>query len=178
MLPAVRPGGQAACYIAAMFRTSAQALCTLVFATLTACDRSGGSVACGLDALTGPLAVKQSFAEGQSLTTMPGVVPSGLPVRLVAGPAWHGTVLDSAGRWQVTTHGTVSKQASVGYGVLVVDYHDTPLGVFAFDGRNIVGASKLGTLAIGDTIVPLLAVRVNPAVLQHTTCPFFPDSLR
>jgi len=169
MLPAVRPGGQAACYIAAMFRKLARALCTLVFATLTAC---------GLDALTGPLAVKQSFAEGQSLTTMPGVVPSGLPVRLVAGPAWHGTVLDSAGRWHVTTHGTVSKQASVGYGVLVVDYHDTPLGVFAFDGRNIVGASKLGTLAIGDTVVPLLAVRVNPAVLQHTTCPFFPDSLR
>jgi len=66
----------------------------------------------------------------------------------------------------------------VGYGVLVVDYANHPLGVFAFDGRTIVGASKFGTLAIGDTVVPLLAVRINPAVLQHTTCPFFPDSLR
>ena len=135
-------------------------------------------MACGLDALTGPLSVKQSFAEGRSLTTLPDAVPSGLPVRLVAGPAWHGTVVDSGGHWHITTHGVVSKQASVGYGVLVVDFHDTPLGVFAFDGRTIVGASKVGTLAIGDTIVPLLAVRINPAVLQHTTCPFFPDSLR
>ena len=66
----------------------------------------------------------------------------------------------------------------MGYGVLVVDYANHPLGVFAFDGRTIVGASKFGTLAIGDTVVPLLAVRINPAVLQHTTCPFFPDSLR
>jgi hypothetical protein len=161
-----------------MFRTSAPAVCAVLIAALTACDKSAGSVACGLDALTGPLAVKQSFAEGQSLTTLPDSVPAGLPIRLVAGPAWHGSIVDSAGRWHVTTHGTVSKQASVGYGVLVVDYADHPLGVFAFDGRSIVGASKFGTLAIGDTIVPLLAVRVNPAVLQHTSCPFFPDSLR
>ena len=122
--------------------------------------------------------MKQSFAEGQALTTVPEGTPAGLPIRLVAGPAWHGTVSDSAGRWHVTTHGTVSKRASVGYGVLVVDFHSNPLGVFAFDGRTIVGAPTLGTLAIGDTIVPLLGVRVSPAALKQTKCPFFPDSLR
>ena len=161
-----------------MFRTPALGLSALLLTSFMACDKSAGSVACGLDALTGPLAVKESFAQGQSLTTPPGTAPAGLPVRLVAGPAWHGTIVDSGGKWHVTNHGTVSKQASVGYGVLVVDFADNALGVFAFDGRTIIGAANLGTLAIGDTIVPLLGARINPKALMQTKCPFFPDSLK
>lgn len=161
-----------------MFRATVTAAILVLFTLLSACDKSAGSVACGLDALTGPLAVKQSFAEGHSLTALPEASPGGLPVRLVAGPAWHGTVIDSAGRWRVTTHGAVSKEVHVGYGVLVVDYHDTVLGVFAFDGHTIRGAPDLGRLAIGDTVVPLLGVRIDPSAIQQTKCPFFPDSLR
>lgn len=162
-----------------MFRTMVRTVSTLLLAWLGGCDESAGSVACGLDAFTGPLAVKQSFAQGHSLMTLPEIAPAGLPVRLVAGPAWHGTVVsEHADRWQVTTRGIVAKEAHVGYGVLVVDYQNHALGVFAYDGRTISGAPDLGTLAIGDTIVPLLGVRIDSAALQQTKCPFFPDSLR
>jgi hypothetical protein len=143
-----------------------------------ACTRVPGSASCGIEALTRPLAVKQSFAEGNVLTVVPDSTPAALAVRLVAGPAWQGTVVAGGNGWHVTTHGAVSGTARVGYGVLVVDFHDTPLGVLAFDGHSVAGATALGTLAIGDTVVPLLGVRIDPQVLQDPRCPVFPDSLR
>jgi hypothetical protein len=143
-----------------------------------ACSRKAGSASCGIEALTRPLAVKQSFAEGNVLTTVPDETPATLAVRLVAGPAWQGTVAKDGTGWRVSTHGVVSKEAHVGYGVLVIDFHDAPLGVLAFDGHSVAGAPDLGTLAIGDTVVPLLGVRIDPRVLQDPPCPVFPDSLR
>ena len=112
------------------------------------------------------------------LTAVPDATPANVAVRLVAGPAWRGTVAAEGSGWRVTTHGTVSGRAHVGYGVLVVDFHGTPLGVLAFDGHSVAGAPALGTLAIGDTVVPLLGVRIDPQVLQDPRCPVFPDSLR
>lgn len=143
-----------------------------------ACTRTPGSASCGIEALTRPLAVKQSFAEGNVLTVVPDVTPATVAVRLVAGPAWRGTVAAEGIGWRVTTHGSVSGQAHVGYGVLVVDYHGAALGVLVFDGRSVAGAPVLGMLAIGDTAVPLLGVRIDPHVLQDPRCPVFPDSLR
>ncbi|HEY8061475.1 MAG TPA: hypothetical protein VID74_01700 [Gemmatimonadales bacterium] len=143
-----------------------------------ACTRVPGSASCGIQALTRPLAVKQSFAEGNVLTAVPGATPATVVVRLVAGPAWRGTVAAEGSGWRVTTHGAVSGRAHVGYGVLVLDFHDAPLGVLAFDGHAVAGAPTLGMLAIGDTVVPLLGVRVDPQVLQDSRCPVFPDSLR
>ncbi len=113
------------------------------------------------------------------MTAVPDLAPKGLPVRLVAGPAWHGTIdPDGKGGWNVKTHGTVAREAHVGYGVVVFDDHDAAVGVLAYDGRSIRAASDLGTLAIGDTIVPLLGVRIDPALIQNAKCPLFPDSLR
>jgi hypothetical protein len=143
-----------------------------------ACTRTPGSASCGIEALTRPLAVKQSFAEGNVLTVVPDATPATVVVRLVAGPAWRGAVAADGSGWRVTTHGAVSARAHVGYGVLVVDFHDTPLGVLVFDGRSVAGAPALGMLAIGDTVVPLLGVRIDPHVLQDPKCPVFPDSLR
>lgn len=161
-----------------MFRP-AFALGALTIATLAACDRNAGSVSCGIDAFTGPLVVKESFGKGAALTRVPDVPPAGLPVRLVAGPAWHASVArDSSGGWLVTTHGTVSKQAHVGYGVLIVDFDNRALGVLAFDAYSIRGAPELGRFVIGDTIVPLLGVRIDPSRIQNAKCPVFPDSLR
>lgn len=152
---------------------------TCIVTALAGCDRNAGSASCGIDALTGPLAVKQSFAEGNALTVVPEISPAKLPVRLVAGPAWRGTVThDSTGGWRVTTEGKVSKEARVGYGVLVVDENGATLGVLAFDGRVITGAASLGRLAIGDTVVPLLGVHVDASAVQNSKCPVFPDSLR
>jgi hypothetical protein len=144
----------------------------------TACTRVPGSASCGIAALTRPLAVKQSFAEGNVLTVVPGTMPATVAVRLVAGPAWRGTVVGEGSGWRVTTHDTVSRGAHVGYGVLVVDFHDTPLGVLAFDGHSVAGAPSIGMLAIGDTVVPLLGVRIDPQILHDPRCPVFPDSLR
>lgn len=152
---------------------------SLLGVLLAGCGGAAGSASCGIEALTGPLAVKQSFAEGHALTEVPSVAPSGLPVRLVAGPAWHATVAgDSANRWRVTVHGTVAPEAHIGYGVLVVDYHNASLGVLAFDGQTVRGASNLGVLVVGDSTVPLLGVRLEPGAIQSARCPVFPDSLR
>jgi hypothetical protein len=153
----------------------------LVIGTLSlpACGARSGSVSCGLEAFTKPLAVKQAFAQGYALSVVPENTPSGLAVRLVAGPAWHANVTsDSTGGWRVTTTGTVSPKADIGYGVLVIDFRNASLGVLAFPGRTVAGAPNLGSLAIGDTIVPLLGVRIDPATIQDPTCPVFPDSLR
>jgi hypothetical protein len=162
-----------------MFRPPVFALGTLLLASLGACDKNAGSVSCGLDAFTAPLVVKQSFGKGAVLTAVPDAAPAALPVRLVTGPAWRGTVTTSeSGAWLVTTHGTLAKEAHVGYGVLVIDYENRPLGVLAFDGQTVRGAPDLGKLAIGDTVVPLLGVRISAAAIQNVACPVFPDSLR
>jgi hypothetical protein len=162
-----------------MFRPPLSGLVALFLTTLTACEKNAGSVSCGIDAFTGPLVVKQSFSKGAVLTAVPDAAPAALPVRLVAGPAWRGTVSnDGSGRWLVTTHGTLSKEAHVAYGVLVIDYDNRALGVYAFDGQTVRGAATLGKLAIGDTVVPLLGVRIDQAKIQNAQCPVFPDSLR
>ncbi|MES1259426.1 MAG: hypothetical protein ABUL71_02440, partial [Gemmatimonadota bacterium] len=109
-----------------MVRTLVVAGSALLVVTVAGCERGAGSASCGIDALTAPLAVKQSFAEGNALAELPATVPAAVPIRLVAGPAWRGTIAsDGNGHWTVTTHGTVSKEARVGFGVLVVDYHDS-----------------------------------------------------
>lgn len=162
-----------------MIRSFSAVAGALLIAGAGACNRGAGSASCGIDALTGPLAVKQSFAEGHLLLDLPSVAPATLAVRLVAGPAWHATVTsDSLGHWHVIARGTVDRAAQIGYGVAVIDFHDDALGVLAFDGHTVRGAPDLGTLAIGDTIVPLLAVRIDPAAIQSAKCPLFPDSLR
>jgi len=146
---------------------------------LPACGRPAGSASCGLDAFTKPLAVKQAFAQGYALSVVPEATPTALAVRLVAGPAWHANVAkDGTGGWRATTIGTVSKDADIGYGVVVLDFRGAPLGILAFPGRSVAGAASLGTLAIGDTVVPLLGVRIDPAAMQDPKCPVFPDSLR
>ena len=162
-----------------MIRTLAVAGSALLIVAIAGCEKGAGSASCGIDALTAPLAVKQSFAEGNALAELPATVPAAVPIRLVAGPAWRGTVTsDGNGHWAVTTHGTVSREAHVGFGVLVVDYHDNSIGVLAYDGHSVPGARDFGTLAIGDTVVPLLGVRISPTAIQNAKCPVFPDSLR
>lgn len=157
--------------------THSAPLVALVVLT-AACSRNPGAANCGMAALTRPLAVKQSFAEGNVLTAIPDSAPATIPVRLVAGPAWRGTVDRGTSGWRVTAHGVVSSQVHVGYGVLVIDFHDAAVGVLAFEGNAVAGAPPLGTLAIGDSVLPLLGVRMDPAQLQDAACPLFPDSLR
>lgn len=162
-----------------MVRTLAVAGSTLVVMAIAGCEKGAGSASCGIDALTAPLAIKQSFAEGNALADLPATAPAAIPIRQVAGSAWRGTVIsDGNTHWAVTAHGDVSRDAHFGFGVLVVDYHDSVLGVLAYEGQAVRGAHDFGTLAIGDTVVPLLGVRISPRAIQNTKCPVFPDSLR
>jgi hypothetical protein len=143
------------------------------------CSRGTGSAACGIAALTGPLAIKQSFSEGNALSVVPEFAPATLPVRLVAGPVWRGTVTpDSTGGWTIQTKGAVSRLAGIGYGVLVVNGQFRSLGVLIYEGRVFRGGLTLGHLMIRDTVVPLLGVRIDNAAVTNGQCPLFPDSLR
>jgi len=155
--------------------------CLLLLAapTIVACARSEGSVTCGINSLVRPLAVKDAFGAGDALAAPPEEAPAAVPVRLVAGPAWRGTVSqDSVGDWHVAIGNQLPATAAVGYGVLVVDFDNAALGVLLYEGRAILGAAHVGLVTLRDTVVPLLGVRVNPATLQDARCPLFPDSLR
>lgn len=143
------------------------------------CSHSNQSATCGIAALTGPLAIKQSFSEGNALSVVPEFAPPAVPIRLVAGPAWRGTVTpDSTGGWTVQTKAAVSRLAGLGYGVLVVDGQSRALGVLIYEGRVFQGGLKLGRLMIRDTIIPLLGVRIDNPAVAGGQCPLFPDSLR
>ncbi len=146
---------------------------------LTACDSSEPStVSCGIAAMTGPLVVLEAFGRGSALDAAPEVVPASLPVRLVAGPVLRGIVgkSDSTG-WVIGAEGDLPDNAATGYGVLIV--HDRiPRGVLVFDGLPVRGAAVIGSVALGDTIIPMLGVRVDPAAIADSACPVFPDSAR
>ena len=128
--------------------------------------------------MTGPLLVLDAFGRGDALAGPPGTVPASLPVRLVAGPVLRGIVgkTDSTG-WVVGAEGDVPHDAARGYGVLIV-HEGAAEGVLVFDGQPVSGATVIGSLALGDTIVPLLGVRIDPRTIADTACPVFPDSAR
>ena len=146
---------------------------------LAACGKSDGSATCGIASLTGPLVVKESFGKGNSLSRPPEQMPPTIHVRLVAGPAFLATVEPSdSGGWLVKSGTRLSPLAKPGYGVLIVDFHGVTQGVLVFDGRAVAGAPDLGRLAIGDTVLPLLGVSLDPTTMEDPKCPVFPDSTR
>lgn len=138
---------------------------------------NGGNAACGIAALTAPLVVKESFARGNMLRRAPDSFPPSLPVRVVAGPLIDGILhhQDSTGV-ALGVEGTIPPGAHPGYGVLVVDLHQIPLGVLLFDGYPIPSAGILGTLAVGDTTLPLLGVRIDLKAMEDPKCPLFAKS--
>ena len=153
----------------------------LALAAAAACGKAsgGGSVSCGIAALTGPLVVHEAFGQGRALDQTPPVAPTTLAVRFVAGPVHHGTVARAdAGRWAIVTNGIAPAGMHPGYGVLIVDLDGTARGVLVFEGAPVAGAPPLGTLAVGNATLPLLGVQLDPAAIERPDCPIFPDSSR
>ena len=146
---------------------------------LAGCGKSDGpSAACGIAALTAPLVVLESFGKGNLLDQVPPTIPERFAVRFVAGPAVRGTaIIDSTGKIQVTVAENPN-QASVGYGVLVVDGRYQAQGVVAYEGVPVPGAATLGQLILPGRSVPLLGVRLDPRTINDPRCPLLPDSLR
>lgn len=160
-------------------RAIVRSAATFLAGSLAACGPSDQpSVSCGIAAMTGPLVVLESFGRGNGLAAVPSSVPASLPVRLVAGPVLRGIVgkNDSTG-WVVGAEGALPQDAATGYGVLIV-HRGEAQGVLVFDGQPVAGATVLGSVALGDTIIPLLGVRVDPAAIADSACPVFPDSAR
>ena len=88
----------------------------------------------------------------------------------------HGAVSRSTpGRWAVVTRDAVGAGAQPGFGVLVLDANEAARGVLVFDGPAVMGAPQLGTVAIGDTTIPLLGVRFDLATIEKPGCPTFPE---
>lgn len=150
-----------------------------VAAASLACGRSDApSPTCGIMLMTGPLAAMEAFAQGNALAAAPDSLPPVLPIRVVAGTAVRGIATRSGAGWQVSPEDSLPAAARPGYGVLVVDGADIPRGVLLYDGTAIPGARSIGTVAIRDSSIPLLGVRINPSDMSTPACPIFPDSLR
>ena len=146
--------------------------------SLAACGKSAGSgsAACGVAALTGPLAVKDAFARGNMLAAIPDSVPATLPVRVVAGPLLDAvlTARDSAGL-AFTIEGRIPVGALPGYGVMLVDPQSRPLGILLFDGVAVPNANILGRVTVRDSVLPLLGIRIDLTGYEDPKCPLFTE---
>ena len=77
----------------------------------------------------------------------------------------------------IGVNGTLPTDISPGYGVLILDLQEKPLGVLLYEGQIIEGAPTLGSVSLGARVVPLIGIRVDPERIQEPNCPLFPDSL-
>ncbi len=157
--------------------------CLLLLLLAAACDRpsggaAGGSAACGLDALTGPAALLGQFeVPDQTLGVPPRTLPERLVVRLVAGPAYPAIVGRSDSLWIVGVEGALPAKVKPGSGVLVLDRSGKARGVLLYEGTPVEGAPEIGKVSVGDTTVPLIGIRLDPAKIESPRCPLFPDSV-
>lgn len=132
---------------------------------------------CGLSAVVGPSLLLSEFSQpGQTLATPPSRLPEQIVVRYVAGPAVSAIAGRADSQWVIGVNGEVPATRP-GYGVLILDLQERPLGVLMYEGAVIEGAPVLGNVSIGSLVVPLIGIRVDPARIQEPGCPLFPDSL-
>lgn len=144
-----------------------------------ACGGKRANPACGITALAGATMLLDQFSvPEQTLSSPPGTVPSVLPVRLAAGPAWRGLVSAAAdSTWIIRVEGQLPPQVKPGFGVLVVATNGTSSGVMLYSGPPVARAPVVGSVTTDTLTVPLLALQTNVSGLEDPACPFFPDSL-
>ncbi len=134
------------------------------------------SAACGIAALTGPLVVLEGFARDDGLAAAPPVLPPSLLARYVAGPVGKALVSrDDSMRVIAAVQVAPPERAAPGYGVLLVDREAAPLGILIYDGMAVRGAVQIGTVAVGDSTLPLFGLAVTPAKVEDARCPLFPS---
>jgi len=147
---------------------------------LAACGRPArsGTAACGLAALAGPTALLTQFSvPRQTLSTPPRVLPERLVTRVVAGPALPSIVGRSDSLLVIGVEGTIPPSIRPAYGVLVLDTAEKARGVMLFEGLPVEGAPEIGTVAVGDSTLPLIGIQLDPSRIEDPRCPFFPDSV-
>jgi len=73
--------------------------------------------------------------------------------------------------------GKFSPDDMPGFGVLIVDPSATVRGLMLYTGDPLRGAPHLGQVSVGDRMIPLIGIRLDPLRFEDPACPFFPDSL-
>jgi len=133
---------------------------------------------CGMSRVLGPSLLLSEFSQpGQTLATPPARLPEHIVVRFVAGPAYSAIAGRADSLWVIGVNGTLPTDISPGYGVLILDLQENPLGVLLYEGQVIDGAPVLGNVSLGTRVVPLIGIRVDPERIEEPNCPLFPDSL-
>jgi hypothetical protein len=152
-------------------------LCFALMLLAMACSGKDAPRPCGLSAVVGPSLLLSEFSQpGQTLATPPARLPEQIVVRYVAGPAVSAIAGRADSQWVIGVNGEVPS-TQPGYGVLILDLQERPLGVLMYEGEVIQGAPVLGSVSMGSLGVPLIGIRVDPARIQEPGCPLFPDSL-
>jgi hypothetical protein len=142
------------------------------------CAGKDGPRPCGLSAVVGPSLLLSEFSQpGRTLATAPASLPENIVVRFVAGPAFPAIAGRADSQWVIGVNGTMPTDITPGYGVLILDLQEKPLGVLLYEGALIEGAPVLGSVTLGALVVPLIGIRVDPERIQEPSCPLFPDSL-
>jgi hypothetical protein len=149
----------------------------LLLLGLSACaDGDRRSPMCGLAMLTGPLVALEGFARGDALITPPADLPPIMAGRFVAGPLVEVLMSrDADGLLLAAIDGPQPEAARPGFGVLLIDRSRQPLGVLIHDGLPVSGATRLGTIEVGDSLLPLLGVLVTPEAIETPECRMFSD---
>jgi hypothetical protein len=152
-----------------------------VLVLTSACDRRSGGAppTCGVAHLAAATKLLEQFTiPNQTLAAPPRSLPERLVARVVADGAFPAVVGRSDSLLLIGVEGTPPPNVRPGFGVLVVDKQERPLGVMLYEGDPISGAPKLGEVSLAGATLPLIGVTADPAGLSESNCPpMFPDSV-
>ncbi len=149
--------------------------------TFAACgDAPPHATACGIAALVGPQQLISEFGvRDRTLGSPPETLPERLVARLAAGPAYRAVTGRQRGDslWVIGVDGALPPKVKLGFGVLVIDSTEKPLGVVLFEGAPVERAPRIGSVTMGAATVPLIGVQSDPKRFEDARCPYFPDSV-
>ncbi len=151
---------------------------SLLVLGLVGCHGSAGNPACGIAVLAAPSLILDGFNQaGQTLANAPEQLPGSLAVRMAAGPVVRGIVGRTDSTWVIGVDGPLPAEPKPGFGVLALDERARRVGVLLYQGSPIPGAPRIGRIALGPKMLPLIGVRVDLRRVDDPSCPLFPDSL-
>ena len=146
---------------------------------LAGCSGKGGNYGCGFAAVAGQSMLLDQFNRpGTVVSSLPDFLPEALPVRIALGPAFSSIVGRADTMLVIGVQGTLPPTPVVGFGVLVLNPQNKPLGVLLYEGEAIREAPVLGSVNVGGRDVPLIGIQLDLAQFEKPSCPIFPDSLR
>ena len=137
-----------------------------------------GSPSCGIAALAGATLILSEFSvPGKTLAEPPRQLPGRLPARWRRGrrtrPSWAGPVIPGSSASTACPPATRRSPSACSWWTP----QERARGVVLFQSPIVQGAPGIGTVSTGDTLVPLVGLRVDPARVEDARCPLFPDSL-